>query len=89
MDFFTAYWPALLAVLSANLIAAFVVYAGLLRYQGQTTGAAMTESRRMVMTVLKGTLLLCIGLFVLAFLAYFVVVLLFGDVLGLLGSTTP
>lgn len=79
MNFYPACWPAFYAVLSANLIAAAVIYAGLLRYQGQTTGAAMSESVRMVVAVLKAGILLGISAAILGFVAFCVISWLYGS----------
>lgn len=78
MDFFTIYWPAFLAALSANLITAAIIYAGVMRYRGHSTGFALTRAGQMILTVSFTAIRLYIGLLVLGAFAYAIKLTIFG-----------
>lgn len=79
MDFFTVFWPAFLAALTANLITVLVIYALVLRYQGHSTGEALTKAGRTLLTVSGRAIQIYIGLLLLGGLAYAIKIMVFGE----------
>lgn len=78
MDFFSVYWAAFLAALSANLITVAVVYGLVLRHQGHSYGVALTKAGNAMLTVSVRAAQIYIGLLFLGGIAYAVKVLALG-----------